>query len=393
MSEFAFWNPTFANDNYSSIMQAVPMENSIVVIESTAKGFNHFKDLWDDAVAGKNEYIPVFIPWFENPEYTIDDVINDKTEEEIQLQKLYNLSDGQLIWRRWCISTNCKGDLNKFHQEYPSTPEEAFINSGTPVFNNENIVKRIEVLRQQYDKKQFDTGCFRKREFIKDVKNYVRIYEYPKPGRKYVIGVDTAGDGSDNYGVTVIDNYTGKRVATVWFKIPANEVADQVEALGYFYNEALIAVEINFNIYLVEELSRREYPNQYQRKQYDDNTGKIKNAYGWKTDGNTRPLIITTEQVLINGNMDLFNDIDMLQECLTFVYDKNGREDAMSGKHDDLIFSDMIAEAAREQQDRTAPIEKEKVKIKVHASLKEDYENATDEIKKLMIERYGDIFD
>lgn len=392
MSEFAFWNPTFANDNYSAIMQAVPMENSIVVIESTAKGFNHFKDLWDDAVAGKNEYIPVFIPWFDNPEYKIDTEIINKNEEEIELQKLYNLTDSQLAWRRWCISTNCKGDINKFHQEYPSSPEEAFVNSGTPVFNNVNIVKRIEVLRKQYDKKKFDTGCFRKREFIKNINNYVRIYEYPKPGGKYVIGVDTAGDGSDNYGVTVIDNYTGKRVATVWFKIPANEVADQVEALGYFYNEALISVEINFNIYLVEELSRREYPNQYIRQKYDDNTGGFKKAFGWKTDGNTRPLIITTEQVLINDNIDLFNDIDMLQECLTFVKDENGRPDAMSGKHDDLIFSDMIAQAAREQQEVRAPEEKEKTKVKVHNSLKEDYENATDTIKKMMIDMYGDIF-
>ena len=392
MSEFAFWNPTFANDNYSSIMQAVPLENSIVVIESTAKGFNHFKDLWDDAVAGKNEYIPIFIPWFENPEYMIDDEITNKTEDELELQKLFELTDSQLVWRRWCLSTNCKGDINKFHQEYPSTPEEAFVNSGTPVFNNENIMKRIEILRQQYEKKKYDSGCFRKREFIKNINNYVKIYEYPKKGRKYVIGVDTAGDGSDNYGVTVIDNYTGKRVATVWFKIPANEVADQVEALGYFYNEAFISVEINFNIYLVLELERREYPNQYIRKLYDNNTGKHKDAFGWKTDGNTRPLIITAEQILINDNIDLFNDIDMLQECLTFVKDTNGRPDAMSGKHDDLIFSDMIAEAAREQQDVVATEEKEKPKIKVHKSLKEDYENATDAVKKMMVERYGDVF-
>jgi hypothetical protein len=40
----------------------------------------------------------------------------------------------------------------------------------------------------------------------------------------------------------------------------------------------------------------------------------------------------------------------MLDECLTFVKDKNGRPDAESGKHDDILMSDMIANASRSQQ-------------------------------------------
>jgi hypothetical protein len=42
-------------------------------------------------------------------------------------------------------------------------------------------------------------------------------------------------------------------------------------------------------------------------------------------------------------NIELFSDIAMLRECMSFVYDKTGRPDAESGKHDDLLFSDMIA--------------------------------------------------
>jgi len=350
LSELAFWNENTALNNYTSIMQAVPKDNSKVVIESTANGYNLFKDLWDDAVQGKNDLIPIFIAWFENPEYTIQGELPSKSIEEQELQRLYNLTDEQLKWRRWCIANNCGNDLNKFHQEYPASPEEAFISSGNPIFDNEKIIKRIEVLRQLYLREPYIKGSFFNKVFKENVNNFIKIYYKPILGSYYVIGVDTAGEGSDNYGITVIDNTTGKRVATMWCKIPANEIADQLEALGYYYNTALINIEINFNIYLIEELKRRNYPKQYVRKIYDSYTGKHKDTFGWRTDGNTRQFIITTEQVLINEHIELFTDIDMLNECITFVRDKSGRPDAISGKHDDLLFSDMIAQAGREQQ-------------------------------------------
>jgi hypothetical protein len=61
-------------------------------------------------------------------------------------------------------------------------------------------------------------------------------------------------------------------------------------------------------------------------------------------------LIISNEIVLLRDNSELFNDIDFLMECLTFVYDENGRPDARNGKHDDILFSDMIGNQIRSQQ-------------------------------------------
>lgn len=87
-------------------------------------------------------------------------------------------------------------------------------------------------------------------------------------------------------------------------------------------------------------------------------------AFGWKTDGNTRPLIIDKEIDLIENNIDLFTDIPMLDECLTFVYDENGRPDAEEGKHDDILFSDMIANEIRSQM-TTIAIEKPKEKTEL----------------------------
>jgi hypothetical protein len=120
--------------------------------------------------------------------------------------------------------------------------------------------------------------------------------------------------------------------------------------LGYHYNAALIGIEINFNTAPIEELQRLSYPHQYMRRKYDEITKKIETKYGWKTDGNTRPLIIDKEIDLVEENIELFTDIDTLQEMTTFVYDKDNRPDATSGKHDDLLISDMIANEIRPQQ-------------------------------------------
>ena len=53
---------------------------------------------------------------------------------------------------------------------------------------------------------------------------------------------------------------------------------------------------------------------------------------------------------MIRDHIENFTDIVMIEECLSFVYDENMRPDAMPGKHDDQLFSDMIAEATRWQQ-------------------------------------------
>ena len=46
------------------------------------------------------------------------------TQEEEDKSEV-QLDNDQLQWRRWCIANNRQGNIDTFHQEYPSTPEEA----------------------------------------------------------------------------------------------------------------------------------------------------------------------------------------------------------------------------------------------------------------------------
>ena len=159
LSEYAFW-PEGADGKAATlagILQAVPSSSgTMVVSESTANGFEDFKERWDAAVAGENDFIPVFFAWFENPEYAMPALPGTIwTEEELRLKEQYRLTEEQLQWRRWCIANNCGGNLDLFRQEYPASPEEAFLHSGTGVFDNEQIILQKQMAREPVKRGRF----------------------------------------------------------------------------------------------------------------------------------------------------------------------------------------------------------------------------------------------
>jgi hypothetical protein len=52
------------------VINGVPDDpDSLIIMESTANGHNHFKDEWDLAVSGESGYYPFFSPWFEEEDY------------------------------------------------------------------------------------------------------------------------------------------------------------------------------------------------------------------------------------------------------------------------------------------------------------------------------------
>jgi len=383
LSEFALWPSPDGKEpkkQLAGILQAVPKtQDTEVVIESTANGYNDFKDLWDDAVQGRNEWTPLFFAWWHLKEYRmpcditeyqklVDSLSLSLRNYVLQIKETYGLTKEQIKWYVWTLKNDCNSDWNMMKQENPTTPEEAFISTGNPVFNNEKIQARIGQLRQEYEKNAPKRGRFSFEwnnpeimdvplentiKWIPDRNGCIKMYEEPKPGYPYAIGGDTKGEGNDKFAGTVRNNSTGKRCATLHGEMKSKDYTAQMFCMGHYYNTAVIGIEINFNTYPIELLTDWKYPRQYLRQKINTLDEKVQNQYGWKTDGATRPLIIEREITLIEENVDLFTDIDFLLECLTFVYDK-GRPDAMSGKNDDILFSDMICEAVGDQQSHLA---------------------------------------
>ena len=369
LSEYAFW-PDGADGKASTlagILQAVPsLPGTMVVIESTANGFEDFKERWDAAVAGENDFEPVFFAWFENPDYSMPVVPGTEwTPEERDLKAAYQLTDEQLQWRRWCIANNCGGSLDMFRQEYPASPGEAFLHSGTGVFDNEQIVLRMERLPSAAGRGEFTDG-----EWTESETGAITLYELPEEGVPYVLGGDTAGEGSDYFTAIVIDNVTGRIVAKLRQKYSEPEYVRQIFALGRFYNDALVAIETNFSTYPVMKLQEMEYPNQYSREREDTYTRQMRKSYGFRTDRQSRPRAIANLVEVFSSHPEWFTDRELLEEMLTFCYNEDHRPEALAGKHDDLVMGAAITYAVRHQQRMTVLTEPEKPREKLIDQMK-----------------------
>ena len=336
ISELAFWGN--AKETMLGLMQAVPnLPNTMVIIESTANGYEYFKEMWDNA---------------------------DLTQEELKLKETYNLSLEQLTWRRWCIANNCGGDIQQFKQEYPMNPHEAFISSGVPVFDKEKIILRLDnlkiPLKVGYFRYDYDGNKITNIRWVNDKNGYINIYEIPNSPKmtKYCIGGDTAGDGSDYFTGHVLDAKTGKQVAVLKHQFDADQYTKQMYCLGKYYStpnrygtkdEALIGIEANFDSFPIRELTRLGYSNQYVREKIDEYTGKTEKRFGFKTTSITRPTIISSLIEIVREHVDLLNDKDTLEELLTIIRNEKGRIEAPEGGHDDQMMGLAIAYEIRSQ--------------------------------------------
>lgn len=354
LSELAFWEGD-KKATMTGLLQAVPnTPESMIIIESTANGYEYFKEMWDSAVAGENDFYPLFVGWNELDEYSMPYTGFTLTQDEIDLKEKYHLTLEQLTWRRWCIKNNCSNDINQFKQEYPICPEEAFLSTGHCYFDKQNIINRINTAPEPLVRGKFtcyyDGIRIRNQKFLEQEEGEIKIYEYPENRVPYVIGGDTAGDGSDFFTAHVINNITGKQVAILKQQYNEIEYVKQVYCLGMFYNCALIGLENNFSTYPTQKLMELNYPNQYVRKKEDQYNNKYEKSFGFKTTTITRPYILGQLQEIVLDSIDVIQDKETLREMLTFIVNEKGKAEAETGYHDDLTMGLAISYNIREQQ-------------------------------------------
>lgn len=124
--------PGRADEIKTGAMQAVPKQG-IIVVESTAKGrsgdfYDMVMESQKEKELGSLDWRLTFLPWWEHPEYAIDDpkfrLYDHERDYITELQKKIGkaITVEQAVW--WARKFRELGD-NMF-SEYPATPEEAF---------------------------------------------------------------------------------------------------------------------------------------------------------------------------------------------------------------------------------------------------------------------------
>jgi len=128
-----------------SVHQSVPTRPFTSIIwESTARGaMGLFYDSWNAAEAGDSDFIAFFAPWFWDPEYVLPFASDDHMRkfmrslsgEDEDYMKRFALTPEQMAWREYKIRNELSGSYAQFQQEFPACAEEAFLTTGSPVFN------------------------------------------------------------------------------------------------------------------------------------------------------------------------------------------------------------------------------------------------------------------
>lgn len=363
LSEVAFWPTAFAATNFNGLIQAVPEERGTAIfVESTAQGMTgKFRELWVGATDGSNGYTPFFSAWFESEEYceTAPADFARTAEEEALIAQFSEdglTSDDQLYWRRRKIAQN---GIGLFKQEYPATPDEAFLSTGRPVFNPDYLHERLT-----------NPIAPIKRMAVEDVPGApigvlkehpageLLVYRDLEPTETYVIGADVGmglrasnsrRNDSDPSVAQILDSQM--RQVAVWRGvIHPDAFARVLVALGYHYHSALIAPERN-NHGLVTCVKLRDLDYQYI---YTDTTeGTLEHNrdtinLGFFTSERTKPLIIDTLRSLDREKEININDATTLREMLTFVVTESGKMQAEEGEHDDCVMALAIASYVHE---------------------------------------------
>ena len=353
LSEVAFWPPTFANENFNGLIRSLPNSpGTMCFVESTANGMQgKFFDLWNGAVSGKNGFVPFFSAWFESDEYreTAPDNFT-RTHDEEELVKQHTLDNDQLYWRRREIA---KAGLDLFKQEYPCTPEEAFITSGRPVFDPVTLhdmrkkakapIERMAVEQVVSDKGVVDW------KVVPHVRGELLVYHKREDSEQYYIGADVAvgirdPEKSDWCVAQVLDSKM--RQVAVWrSQVTPDYYARVLHTLGLHYNVALVAPERNGHGLLVCVRLHKDYnyPNVFMDIKEGELADRESLNIGFQTNVASKPLIIDKLRGAVREREIEINDETTLQEMLSFIVTESGKMQAEDGCYDDCVMALAIA--------------------------------------------------
>lgn len=369
---------------------------TMIVYESTANGTgNFFQKEYDDAKNGKSQFEAMFVSWFDIEQYSmpIDDIEEfaanlyaNRENENISSNREEN---GKYLWRLWELGATLEA-INWYIQErakytehalmaaeFPSDDIEAFVHSGTRVFDK----YKVEKLRKSCKPPKYigevcanaDEGknALQNFRFIEDRQGLLHIWELPEKDNeneivtdRYLTIVDVGGrsNKADFSVILVLDRLFmaegGKPVVVAqWYgHCDIDQLAWKAAQIAAFYNNSLLVIESNtlethdkerqvdgdqsqFILNQIKDI----YPNLYARKQSEEDIREgLPRKYGFHTNIATKPMIISTLVKVIRESMYIERDEKCLDEYLCYEKKKNGAFGAIIGKHDDLLMTRAI---------------------------------------------------
>lgn len=376
LSEVAFWRDTpkaspldFIRSVQGSIMRR-PL--TVVVLESTANGQgNFFHTEWLRAERGESDKTPVFVPWHEIDFYR-DPIASDREAIELYAsldayeRGLWDmgLSLERIKWYRGKRSEYA--DAAAMMAEFPTTPAEAFRNTGAGVFAPEAVDELRRECSVEYEKGEVvsETGdatgpaSLTALKFAPDPAGALQVWEHPREDGAYVAAVDVGGrSGGSDWSVIALMDARSRTIVAQWRgHVDHDLLAWYAARLARYYNNALLVFESNTleadatvattpgaeapqnqGAYLLHELYDH-YPNLYWRNGPDG----APSCPGFHTNRATKDMIITRLIAAVRDGTYTERDARACDELATYTRRPNGSFAASPGSHDDIIMTRAI---------------------------------------------------
>jgi len=374
MTEAAFYPYEGA---YRSILNTLSSADPdcLCMIETTPNGMEgpgeSYYEYWNAAVAGENEFLPIFLPWYEDeayvgdPEMAKDAPANDyekwlmKDIRGVHGEKI-TLGKDRIAWFRTTLATKCEGRIDVWRAEFASTAEEGFVATGNPAFSEDEMRYADSTKMEPRHWGTVELNPVTQKPEMKFAPrpdpDLLHVWEMPQPHTHYFAGVDTARGNLENKNpgdfaaIVVWNAETGNQAARYAARVSPETLSEMASLVGRFYNDACVNVEINHLGYVVmKELREKHfYPFQYRWKGRDDKfDGRPGTVYGFETTMRSRSMMFNLFRMAIYRKDVIVKDKVLLQQMQAAKMESWRFE--ISVGHDDVFFAAILGWIAKEQ--------------------------------------------
>lgn len=379
---------------YEALAEEHP--NRLLIVEGTAKGFNHWRDMWIAAKRDAFSTVCVFIGWWSKDLNTIKKSdrrfatfgTTDPSEEEqelidaVQEQYSYRVTQEQLAWYRWKTSDDSV-DIRTMYQNQPWNEGQAFVMTGFSFFAVRVLQKDLERIQNPEDPiafkgykyilgNDFHAGVMEPiNEMDRIDEVTLRVWEDPDSEGQYSIGMDPAwgrNDWGDRSSINVYRCFADKLVQVAEYadnNVDTRQAAWVLAHLAGAYRNCFINIELTGGpgraiMTEFDHLRERMKSEMYQaqaRADYDwddflqtarwylyhkvDSMG-AGYAKGFDTNGSTKWELMCQIKDSHTSGLLLLRSVPLVEEMLTVV--QEGSEIGAPGKSkDDRMFSTALA--------------------------------------------------
>ena len=369
-SEPAFYQA--ARDLVTGVKSTVKLGPwKIIIFESTPNGRGgYFYDEYQRAKQGKSDYKAWFVPWHAVPTNRVE-----PTESQLSAWNLWQttgkrdvrekagfvaddydridrlgLDCAQWMWWGNAFRNVCDGDEERMLQEYPDDDVSCFLSSGRSVFSHKHMEGQFKNI---YEPTMFDLIEQSGQLHVEEGESgQFRKWLDPEPQERYIATADVcSGSTATDYSAISIWCRRGlmlEQVASYIGRPDPDELALMLDALGRFYNNAVVCPESNtYGRHTLKELRKLAYPCIYRQVAWNRAEGRIvRNTLGFETTAKSRPMLISAARKYLRASSKriVIHDSDLLDQLGHFCYSAStNKPQAMDGCHDDYVFTMMIA--------------------------------------------------